>query len=58
MAGAWEEVSSILIRQLVDNLEVAEHNKVKINYIKRIKQTHDLPLNVYKYQPKAKLTAI
>lgn len=32
MAGAWEEVSSVLIRQLVDNLEVAEHNKAKINY--------------------------
>lgn len=58
MAGAWEEVSSVLIRQLVDNLEVAEHNKAKINYIKRIKLTHDLPLNVYKYQPKATLTAI
>ena len=58
VAGAWEEVPSVLIRQLVYNLEVAEHKKAKINYIKHIKQTHDLPLNVYKYQPKAKLTAI
>lgn len=32
MAGAWEEVSSVLIRQLVDNLEVAKDNKAKINY--------------------------